>query len=287
MEFEAGEAAELLPWLSAAEILVEWPAGLEEFLSVFEAAVKHRRTSTGISRQFGQLLRAAAHLEQIGYPLPADSLRDYLLGHSAPGHLDPKVGLFQRHKHRSSLDLVPWITQSEAAGLLAVRQAAVSSLVARGLLVGKAHPLGPQGCLVEFVLRQSVESLQVELSRSLDVRTTAQRLGIGRHAVLELVHADLLPRAVHTARGWRIPRRSVDDWEALCARLPRIKGNISGWISIRKAARSVQSSGMALGPLLRSIQAGSLRACLLHRQKGLQGIALSQEDLATLQQAAR
>jgi hypothetical protein len=82
MDTQADDAPEFLSWLSAAEILGEWPDRFEDFLNVFQQVAKHRTTSTGISRRFGRLLREAAYLEQIGYPAPANVLRDYLLRRS-------------------------------------------------------------------------------------------------------------------------------------------------------------------------------------------------------------
>ena len=71
-------------WLAAAEILAEWPRRLQAFLDAFQKIDKHRTTSTGVSRRFGLLL-AAAYLEEMGYPPPANALRQYLVEHYAAG----------------------------------------------------------------------------------------------------------------------------------------------------------------------------------------------------------
>ena len=287
MDIPPGSAAELLPWLSAAELLASWPKRLEEFLGVFQQVVKHRTTSTGISRRFGLLLREAAHLDEIGYSTPATDLRDYLVRHYAAGHLSGKVCLFQGQANRSALAQRPWITQTEATRLLRIRGGTVASLVARGILIGQIHPAGKHGRSVGLVSRQSAESLRLNLQSALDVCTTARRLGIGRHAVLDLIHADLLPRAVRTAKGWQVPLRSVHNLEAVCAGLPRIKDESAGWISLRQATRVAGSSGFTLGQILKLIQAGSLKACMAEPQKGLNGIVVSQADLAAAQKEVR
>ena len=118
MELDPEQPPEWPAWLSAAEIFSHWPDRLEEFLGAFQQVVKHRTSATGISRRFGLLLREAAHLEEIGYPLPANALRNYLLQHYAAGHLNGKVCLFQGHEGRSLLAKRPWITQTEAATIL-------------------------------------------------------------------------------------------------------------------------------------------------------------------------
>lgn len=287
MEFEPGQMTGCLPWLAAAEILKGWPDRFEEFLEVFQGVVKHRTTATGVSRRFGLLLREAAYLEQIGYPMPADALRDYLLRHYTAGHLNGKVCLFQGRRNQSLLAKRPWITQTQAAGVLRIRQGAIAPLVARGILAGEIHAAGQHGRSVGLVRRDSVEVLQVEVRTALDVRTTANRLGIGRHAVLDLIHADLLPRAVRTAKGWQIPQQSVADWEESLTRLPRSKGELPGWISLRQATRVAGPSGLALSQFLQLIRAGSLPARMADSLKGLNGVLVSRAHLAVAQDKSR
>ncbi|MGE0605939.1 MAG: hypothetical protein AB7O62_02355 [Pirellulales bacterium] len=285
--FLPGQESEVLAWLAAAEILTHWPDRLGEFLNAFQQVAKHRNTSTGISRRFGLLLREAKWLEQIGYPQPANALRDYLLRHYAAGHLSGKVCLFQGSQHRALLGQRSWITQTEAAGYLQIRQGAIAALVARGVLIGQIHSAGKQGRSVGLVLRESVESLASELRQSLDVRTTASRLGIGRHAVLDLIRAGLLDRAVRTARGWRVSQPSVAVWENFCAGLPRIQGKTADWVSLRQAARIAGPSGLTMSELLKLIKTGFLKARMAKPQDGLHGIALSCADLESVRQATR
>ncbi len=203
------------------------------------------------------------------------------------GHLSGKVCLFQGRENRQLLAKRPWITQTEAAALLRVRQGAIASLIARGVLLGEIHPAGRRGRSVGLVSRESVESLKSELHSALDVRTTATRLGIGRHAVLDLIHVDRLLRAVRTAKGWRILVRSVRDTEAMCAGLPQATGPTADFMSLRQATRLAGPSGLGLTDLLRLIQCGSLRAWRTEPHTGLKGIAVSRTALAAVQQEAR
>jgi DNA-binding XRE family transcriptional regulator len=287
MDIQAGYASEFLSWLSAGQILAEWPERFEEFLVVFQQVAKHRTTSTGISRRFGLLLREAAHLEQIGYPAPANALRDYLLRHYAAGHVSGKVCLFQGPENAPSLAARPWISQTAAARLLGVRSGAIAPLVTRGVLIGQIHPAGQHGRSIGLVSRQSVESLRLQLRSALDAGTTARQLGIGRHAVLGLIRADLLPRAVRTTKGWQVPLQSVAVWEAFCAELPRIKDESTDWISLRQATRVAGPSGLAMSQLLGLIQAGSLKARMADHKRGLNGIVVSRSDLLSAQKATR
>ena len=275
MDFRPELRSSYCPGFAAVEMFTNWPKHLEEFLGVFQHVAKHRSTSTGIGRRFGLLLREAAYLEEIGYAAPADALRDYLLRQYAAGHLNGKVCLFQGHANRSSLAGRPWITQTAAARLLRIHGRTIASLVTRGILVGQIHPAGEHGRSVGLVLRQSVESLRLDLQGALDVCATAARLGIGRHAVLDLIHGDLLPCAVRTAKGWQVPLQSVHALESLGTGLPPINGQTSGWLSLRQATRIAGSSGLALSQLLTLIQAGSLQARMAELQKGLNGIVAS------------
>ena len=71
---------------------------LHGLLDVFQQIDKQKTTSTGVGRRFGTLLRQAAKLEELGYPVPAEALRQYLVEHYEGGHLSGKVCLFKKAK---------------------------------------------------------------------------------------------------------------------------------------------------------------------------------------------
>jgi hypothetical protein len=75
--------------------------------------------------------------------------------------------------------------------------------------------------------------------------------------------------------------------EALGDRLPRLKSESAGWISLRQATRTAGSSGLALSQLLKLIQGGSLQARMAEPPKGLNGIVVPQADLEAAQSVAR
>jgi len=228
------------------------------------------------------LLRQAAQLEQLGYAAPADALRNY-----AAGHLNGKVCLFQDDATRSQLAHRPWITQTEAAKQLRIRSGAIAPLIARGILKGQVHAAGQRGRSLGLVSRCSVESLRRELGSALSVCAVAQRLGVGRHAALDFIRDDVLPGAVRTAAGWKIPVRSVEKLETFCDRLPPIEGDASNWVSLRQATRIAGPSGLAMSHILQRILAGLLAARMADRQLGLNGIVVSRADLAIAQQEVR
>ena len=281
-DIESSTSLDATGWLAAAEILVDWPHRMEAFLDAFQQVDKHKTTSTGVGRRFGTLLRHAARLEEMGHPAPADALRSYLLERYDGGHLSGKVCLFKKSKDRLSLRRRSWITQTRAAEMLGLRHGAIASLVEQGILVGKLHSAGANGRSVGLVLRQSVATLRRDLQSSLDVKTAASRLGIGRHAVLELIHRNLLPRTVRTAKGWRIPRGSLVELESVCQQLPAGKPSASRWISLRQATRQFGPAGLTLGGLVEFILSGELAARMANPERRLHGIIVSQADLASL-----
>lgn len=276
-----------LAWLAAAEILADWPKCLAEFLGEFQQVTKHGTTSTGISRRFGLLLREAAHLEQVGYAVPADALRDYLLRDYSAGHLNGKVCLFQDPASESRLANRPWMTQTEAAKQLRIRSGAIGPLIARNVLVGHVHSAGQRDRSLGLVSRKSVDSLRRELDNSLSVCEAVKRLGIGRHAVLDFIRDDLLPRAVRTAAGWKIPARSVEDLETLCDSVPPIDVASREWLSLRQATCIGGPSGLAMSSILKRIQAGSIAARMADRSLGLNGMVVSRAALANAQEELR
>ena len=279
--------SEAIAWLGAAQILADWPCGLEKFLEVFQQVDKHKTTATGIGRRFGLFLRRAVHLEELGYPTPATALRQYLLDNYAGGHLSSKVCLFQKGKDRKALKRRAWIPQTQAGKMLGLRHGAVAKLVRDGILEGRLHTAGQQGRSVGLVLRESVESLQGELREAFNLQTAARCLGIGRHRVLDLIRTGTLPRAVRTAQGWRIPRASITALQEVCRQLLAVNPSqrsvdMSAWLSLREATRLFGRTGLTLARLIELLCGGKVTACIADPEKALNGILVSRHDLDRL-----
>ena len=235
-----------------------------------------------MGRRFGTLLRHAAKLEELGHSAPAEALRCYLLERYDGGHLSTKVCLFTKPGHRAGLDGRSWITQTAAAKMLGLRHGAIASLIGQEVLTGKLHWAGSNGRSVGLVLRQSVETLKAELRSALDVKTVASQLGIGRHAVLELIHRAVLPRAVRTAKGWQIPQASVTELESVYQQLPKGKFTAARWLSVRQATRKFGPTGLTLGVLVEFILSGDIAARMAEPDQRLHGIVVRHADLVSL-----
>lgn len=271
-----------LAWLAASEILVHWPKRFDEFLEVYQTVTKHQLTSTGVSRSFGLLLREAKWLEEMGYPAPAEVLRQFLLERHTRGHLNTKVCLFQDAANIRLKDR-PWLTQTQAAKLLGIRHGAIADLVQRGLLDGEVRPAGARGRSVGLVGRESVQTLCRQLSSSVTVLVAAKRLGIGRHAVLEMVHRNLLGKSVRTAKGWVIPEKTIEEWEAFAQRLPNQSGISMNWLTLRDATRRFGKSGFTLAVILELVRSGEVEACQSCDGSSLGTILVDQMDLESNQ----
>lgn len=269
-------------WLAAAEILADGPQRLTAFLDAFQRIDKHKTTSTGVGRRFGTLLRQAAKLEELGHPAPAIAVRQYLVEHYASGHVSGKVCLFRKPKDRSALRNRAWIPQTQAAKMLGLRHGAIAQLVEEGILDGRLHTAGRRGRRVGLVYRDSVETLQAELRDALGVQATARRLNIDRHRVLDLIHGKMLPRAIRTAKGWRIPRVSVAEMEAMYRRLPPLRPTSGRWLSLREATRKFGPIGLTLALLVELIHAQRVSARMADPEKRFSGIVVSDADLAAL-----
>ena len=86
---------------------------------------------------------------------------------------------------------------------------------------------------VGLVSRESVRVLKDQLADACSVNQAAGKLGIGRSRVFELIRAELLPCAVRTIAGWRIPRSSVSELTELYRSLPVWESSdSSGWIPV-------------------------------------------------------
>ena len=273
------QSTDLVCWIAAADLLMNWSNQAEEFFEAFRQVAKHRTTDTGLSRSFGLLLREAAHLEQLGYATPADTLREYLSHRYTQGHLNGKVCLFQSRESRRLLQQRPWITQTEAADLLRTRVSAIALLVDRKILVGQIRPAGRRGRSVGLVSRESVETLRRELKTAISVAQTAVCLGIGRSRVFDFVRAGLLPRAVRTTGGWRVPRDSVQTLLSHYRQLPLLNNCRSNWLSIRQATRQWGPSGLTLVKLLQWVQAGRTAARRLPQHDNFKGLLVLRRDV--------
>ncbi len=278
-EFSQAESPDLVCWIAAADLLMNWSNQAEEFFEAFGHVAKHRTTDTGLGRSFGLLLREAAHLEQLGYATPADTLREYLSQRYTQGHLNGKVCLFQSREHQGLLKRRPWITQTEAAGLLRTRVGAMVGLVDREILVGQIRPAGRRGRSVGLVSRESVEALKGELKTAITVTQAAASLGIGRSRIFALVRAELLPRAVRTAGGWRIPRDSVHALLSLYQRLSNMHERPTNWLSMRQATRQLGPSGLSVVELIRWVQAGRIDARRLLEHDDFKGLLVLRSDV--------
>ncbi|MAG93698.1 MAG: hypothetical protein CMJ48_08110 [Planctomycetaceae bacterium] len=277
---QVGES--MAAWLAAAEMLDVWPSRFLEFLRVFQTVTRHRTTVTGLSRSFGLLLRDAAHLEQSGVSMPADVLRAELLEHHTHGHLTVKCCLFRKAEHEHIFAHRPWMTQTQAAKTLGLKHGAVAELLRRRVLEGHLRPAGNRS--VGLVLRESVRVLKDQLADAVSVNQAAGQLGIGRSRVFELIRAELLPRAVRTIAGWRIPRSSVSELTELYRSLPVWKSSDpSDWISAQEATRRFGRSGLTFVRLLELIRDEHVRGRREAHVNGWCGLRVLLQDL----QAAR
>jgi plasmid maintenance system antidote protein VapI len=211
---------EAVAWVGSLELLLAWPEGMADFLDAYQVVDKHRSTSTGVSRSFGLLLREADYLEHLGYPAPANMLRDYLLERYTRGHLTRKVSLFRPQRFQQSLTKRPWLTQTEAAQLLNVSQGNINSLLRQQLLVGQVRPAGNKGRTVGLIARESVQKLRTRLAAGLSVREVAMQLGIDRHRVAEMIRAHLFASAMRIGHHWLVAPENVAEWLSWLQALP-------------------------------------------------------------------
>lgn len=253
-------SAESLSWLAGAELLQDWPRRFEAFLNGFQPVTRHRQAATGVSRGFGLLLRDAQHLEGLGYSAPADALRTYLLARYTRGHLSSKVGLFRDSRHLPMVTRRPWISPTEAARQLGLRDRAVAALVQRGMLMGQVSAGGTRGRAAGLVDRDSVDALREVLENALTVPEAARRLGFNRCRVLELIREDLLPRCVRTNHGWKIPIASFDVFRGQLDALPFESVPLPDAMDLRKAMRRLKHRGLTMVQLLKAIGDGHVPA---------------------------
>jgi hypothetical protein len=268
-----------IAWLAAAAQLQRWPEGFLEFLDAFQAVAKHRSTATGISRSFGLLLRDANQLERLGYSDPADALREYLVRHYHRGHLTTKVSLFRTGPHRRRLRDRPWTSQTNAARTLGVRAPTIADLVRRGVLDGNIAIAGSNGRTVGIVRQDSVERLQNRMTDRLTVLGTAHKFGLGRHRVLELIHAGLLRDAIRTKQGWVISRQSSEELLDRIARLAPPSIRTIGWISLHHATRRFGPSGLNLARIVDAVLSGKLTGHCDRDIPLLRGLLLERDEL--------
>lgn len=270
---------ESVSWLAAGEMLEVGPTRFAEFLDTYQGIAKHRSTSTGINRAFGHLLRDAEQLENLGYPAPADVLRQYLLGRYTQGHLSSKTTLFRQARQRRQLHHREWIPQTTAAQQLGIRGPALTRLVQQQVLNGRVQPAGKRGRTVGLVSRTAIVELQQRLSMGFTVVQAAQRLGIDRHRVLELIHEGVITNVVRIAGRWRISAESLNNLLATVCRLPPLFDRTPEWISLQEATKKFGPSHLHLARLVRLLCAGQLSARRDPNEIGFRSVYLLTSDL--------
>jgi hypothetical protein len=228
------------------------------------------------------LLRDAAQLENLGYATPAQAIRDYLAEDMAVGHLGPKVSLFKQAAEDSRLRRRDWITQTEAARRLNVRNPSVRRLIEQGILSGQVQTTTKSGRTVAVVSRKSVQDLEQELSSALDVPTVAKRLAVGPHAVLSMIHDGVLTGLLRPARPGLILRSSLLRLEKLIRSLPsKDEINAKKWLSLRQATRVFGASGLTLSLLVSLILQGKVSAVRGTDSRGLNSLLVCRIDVET------
>lgn len=260
MELPESLADEATAWLAAAEMTLAGSSRQAEFLDEFQTIDRRCTPSTRIGRTFGQLLRDAERLERLGYAAPADGLRRYLLERYTRGHLNSKGILFRGPEHRRQLEDRPWITQTNAARLLHLRQPTIADLVRRGILRGSIQVSGPRGRTNGVVSRSSVVEYVRRLKTAVSVRETAGRLGIDTPRVLELIRANVLTDAVRGPLGWLIPVDSVTGILACLEHLPNLPADRGQWIPFREALRRFGIGELSVVRIVQLIRDGRLSA---------------------------
>lgn len=274
---------ESIAWSAAVDLAHQGPPRLAEFLEVYQTTDKHRSASTGVGRAFGTLLRDADRLERYGFPVPADVLRDYLTARYDRGHLSGKVILFRSALDRRRLTGRPWLTQTAAARRLGVRPPTIADLVRRGALVGRIELAGRKGRTVGVVRRESLEALRAELAETLGTVEAGNLLGVERHRVLDLIHAGILSKALRTAGGWRVARRSVAELLGRLASLPCSAPEQADLISLYEAVRRFGVGGLTLVRCIERILTGQLSAYRSAERPTLRNVVF---ELADIRRAA-
>jgi excisionase family DNA binding protein len=264
-------------WIAAIEILHHWPHRLSEFLDVFQTIDKRSAMATGTGRAFGRLLREASYLEQFGFSTPADVLRQYLLRRFTRGHLNAKVCLFRDHMHQQSIQNRDWLTRTQAAKQLRLRQTAIPELVTRGLLEGQVLTAGRR--TIGLISGEAVRRLQCQLQWALTIPAVASRLGTGKHTVLALIRADVLQGSVRTRTGWLIPREQVDTLENALCQLPARPNSTFPWVTAREVTRRFGPTGLTLALLIKLVKGGQIRAARDPSKNNLHGLWVHQRDV--------
>ena len=107
----------------------------------------------------------------------------------------------------------------------------------------------------------------------------AQRLGIDRHRVLELIHESVLTGVVRIAGSWQIPATMLAELLATVGRLPPVFDRAPDWLSLREATRQFGPCHLNLARLVRLVCAGRLSARRDPHESSLRGVYLQTSDL--------
>lgn len=276
-------ADESLAWSAAARLIQRWPTELESFLDELQAVGRPAARSTRAGLAFRDLQRAAERLERLGYSPPGDALRHYLLERYTHGHVTSKGILFRDAVHRGLPADRPWITQTEAARRLCLRPPSVAALVGRGVLEGRIEPSGPRGRTNGVVRRESVDRYAKRLEAAWSVKRAADRLGVDRPRILELIRCDLLRDAVRGPNGWLIPADVVVELLQQLGRLPSVKNGAGDMLPLREALRRLGVCGWNLAKLLAAVVDGSVAAYRSARgAPRISDLSFARSDLACL-----
>ena len=285
LEMKLPEAAddEATAWLAAADLLRTWPRKLADFVDELQTNTRHRGPTTRMGRSLGMLLRQACRLEELGYPAPANDLREHLLTRYTRGHVTRKGILFRNARHRrqlarSSLDHADGSGPTTRFAAPFGGGAGASRRSCRAGSSSQGRAVAPMASFLASRSRR-MRTAYAMPGRS---EQTAERLGIDAPRVVELVRANVLRDAVRRPVGWLIPVDVVTDLLDRIQRLTVVPQDLQNVVSFRDALRRFGIRGLSVVTIADRLLRNELAAFRDPQCTGLAGLVFDEADIQRL-----
>ncbi|MBZ0303240.1 MAG: helix-turn-helix domain-containing protein, partial [Anaerolineae bacterium] len=242
----------------AFRALMDWPLGFYELLDRYRQEVRDRQLPSGPLVDLGPLyLRLQRRWQDPAFTVVQQAFDDYFVDHYDRTY---KVRKSEWYLRRPGIaERFRFLTYTEAARILNVAPQTLTRLVRSGRL--RRYPA--QDADHYLFLRADIQQLAQDWSATLTMTETAERLGVSRVVVRDLIQSAMLiaergPTTDETAQ-WKLSQSRVELLETGMAlrRLPEIA--LEGYaVDLAGAARMVAVVGMNAASLLQAAVEGEL-----------------------------
>lgn len=264
-------------YCKAYDLYQDWPENYCRFLDYLRSEKRDVKEATGFRKDFGKyIFYLYKNFSGRQYHFLRQAFEDYLSASWDGGYLRSYA------KTKSAIEKSNYLTARRAAEVLQIKHRRISGLVKRGLLQGNIRSMGSK--LLCLVTKSSVDSLQKQYKKSVNITQAARLLGTSTENLKNLINSNAI-EAIHApgmAGGgkWKIPRENIGQ---LLDKLNARRSAARPLKTLRKSVCNIESAALRLristADLVKVVLDNKIQPCNKQTARSLKKIEFLKEDL--------